>query len=371
MLTEIRCTLATACLLSAAFTGANAQTVPPRPLPGAVPPEYPEAALREGIEGAVSYRAHVGANGVVKSVEILTVPATGYGFEDAVRRSVSAWRFVAATADGVAAEGVYESTAQFAPALHGEFVFPVTPLEAWTAIQEIARGLKLDSAAIDKRQHVLVTRPVRYRDDVYPRTETLGLAAKATVQDIQWHLAAPPGFTKARVAVATITTVRRSDGEILTNYSDAVLRYWFVSKLGERLGHTGEPLAAGPTRRSIQSPPEPPGPGSPACPTTPRPPVSPAEMKQQGFKFAKPVFQLAPVYPRRLIKASTQGTVQVRGVVTEHGTLSLAQVDSSNAPEEFKTATVAAASLWRFQPATLDGCSVMTEVTLGMTFSLR
>lgn len=83
-----------------AHADVQAQTVPPRPLPDAVPPEYPDAALNAGIEGPVSYRAMVGADGTVKSVEILKVPATGYGFEDAVRRAVIDWTFAPATSAG-------------------------------------------------------------------------------------------------------------------------------------------------------------------------------------------------------------------------------------------------------------------------------
>lgn len=147
MLNTIRSAIAfllLSCAVSlAAVPAAHAQTVPPRPLAGSVPPPYPDAALVAGIEGSVTYRALVGADGIPKSVDIADVPAKGYGFEDAVRRAVGAWRFAPATADGVPVEGVYEAVAPFTPVLPGEFVFPVTPVAAWVAVQAFARELKL------------------------------------------------------------------------------------------------------------------------------------------------------------------------------------------------------------------------------------
>ena len=347
----------------------SAQTVPASPLPESVPPPYPDAALAAGIEGMVRYRATIGVDGTVKSVEILEVPAKGYGFEDVVRRTVSGWRFRPATSGGAPVESVVETASQFVPTLPGEFVFPVTPADAWTAMQAIAQELKLGSETLEKAQHVLVSRSVPYRDSVYPKPDALGLPPGVKMEEIQWHLAAPPGFTTARVAIAAVTIVRRSDGLRFTHYRDEALTYWFLARLAERLGHAPEALAASPTRRGLQSPPEPSDPGRRECPATPMLPTPTTIPKEAAMP--KALSRVQPIYPRRMAENLTQATVPVSAVVTEHGTMSDLSVANAKAPEELKVAAITAASLWRFVPLKLDGCAALINVTLQMSFGFR
>jgi len=347
---------------------ASAQTVPASPFPESVPPAYPDAALAAGIEGAVKYRATVGVDGTVKSVEILDVPAKGYGFEDVVRRTVGGWRFKPATAAGVAVESVVESAAQFTPTLTGEFVFPVTSDDAWTAMHAIARELKLGSEKLEKTEHMLVTRSVPYRDDVFPKTDALGLPPGVKMEEIQWHLAAPPGFIKARVAIAAVTVVRRSDGLRFTHYRDEALTYWIVARLAERLGHAPEALAANPSRRGLQSPPEPSALGGRECPSTP---LLVASKLPTGAVPPKALSIVQPVFPRLMVARLAQAKVLVTGVLTEQGTMAELSVTSMDAPEELKIAAVTAASLWHFVPAKLDGCAALFKITVETTFRVR
>lgn len=357
------------CAMSA--TPASAQRIPPSPLPGAVPPLYPDAARSAGIEGDVRYRVLVGTDGVPKSIGIVDAPATGHGFEDAVKRAVSAWRFAPATDNGVPVEGLYESVATFVAVLPGEFVFPVSPAEVWTELQRFTAELRLKSQTTNKNRNVLVTKWTGYRKERYPPATDLGLPAGATVQEIQWHASVAPSFAKARVAIGVVTHVRRSDGLLFTVYNDEALVHWFAAKLSERLGQPSEPLSADPVRRDRQSPFQ--GPGSleaTACKAPSGPPLS---MADSGNALANPklVFQEIPVYPLRQIQSRETGEVLLEGVVTEHGTLAQLTLGSRDVPEEMKTAAVSAASLWRFVPAHVDGCPVQTKVTIEMTFSLR
>lgn len=64
-----------------------------RPLPGNPPPSYPKAANEAMVVGDVIFRALLTEKGRVKSVSILKVPEEDMGFEDAVRKAVSRWRF--------------------------------------------------------------------------------------------------------------------------------------------------------------------------------------------------------------------------------------------------------------------------------------
>ena len=119
----------------------NAQVTAPVPAAESPAPQYPDAALFAGIEGDVRYRAHVAADGRVTNVDVLSVPAQGYGFEDVVRRTVSGWHFTPASRDGVAIDATYEGKAVFIPALPGEFSFAVPSEDAWAAIEAMVKDL--------------------------------------------------------------------------------------------------------------------------------------------------------------------------------------------------------------------------------------
>lgn len=352
-----------------AAAGVQAQTVPPRPLSGAVPPEYPEAALNAGLEGPVTYRANVGADGTVTSVEILKVPATGHGFEDAVRRAVTTWTFAPATSAGTPVDGVYDGVAQFSPALPGEFVFDVTPAAAWIAVERMIRELDGEAVTLDRRRQVLVTRWARYRDRQYVPADRLGLPRAVRVDLLQWHVAVPPGFATARVAVAAALELRRSDGFDFTKYNDPVLGQWFIERLAERLGRAGTPLSANPVRRAEQSPPTPASRREGSCPS---PSVAGRPLTTEAGRLVSPrvISQVMPRYPLRQLQDRTQVSVTVTGTMTEHGTFSRLAVQDAQVPEELRTASLLAASLWRFRPETLDGCPTMTAVTVQMAFRL-
>lgn len=128
--------------LTVAAVPARPQTTAPVPPTVSAPPLYPDSALFSGIEGDVKYRAHVDADGIVTAVDILSVPATGHGFEDVVRRAVSSWRFTPAMANGIATAGTFEAAVPFTPTLPGEFVLPVSPVGAWAAIEIVAKELR-------------------------------------------------------------------------------------------------------------------------------------------------------------------------------------------------------------------------------------
>lgn len=358
------------CLLSLiGAAGTSAQSALPQPLPGVVPPAYPDAAQYAGIEGDVAYRAAIDARGVVTAVDILSVPAAGFGFEDAVRRAVSAWRFSPAVANGIPVAGVFEATATFTGTLPGEFVFPVTPTEAWAALRALVQEFQLKSEMMNEKRQVVVTRRGRYRDEIFPKPEAVGRPDRLEVREIQWHLAAPPGYTRARVVIGVVTILRRTDGVQFTVYNDETLVHWLRAKLSDRLGHAGEPMAAGPTRRANQSPLATVGPEDTACPTLPGPPVS----KSTTGQFVRPtlVYAHQPVYPLRQRNERTEGVVRLAGIVTEHGTLSRMEIKTREVPEEMQTTTVGAASLWRFTPARLNGCAVMTEIEIEMSFAIK
>jgi len=76
-------------------------------------PDYPSDLVRAEIEGSATVRVLIGADGRVKTVEM--VSATNPGFFDATRRqALRYWKFRPATKDGVAMESWRTMTVRFA-----------------------------------------------------------------------------------------------------------------------------------------------------------------------------------------------------------------------------------------------------------------
>jgi periplasmic protein TonB len=79
---------------------------------GRLQPDYPPNCAREGIEGSVSVRVRIGADGRVSAVEVLRSDHEDFSRvtqEAALRK----WRFIAATRDGEATESWKEMTVRF------------------------------------------------------------------------------------------------------------------------------------------------------------------------------------------------------------------------------------------------------------------
>lgn len=75
-------------------------------------PAYPAGMLRAQLEGSVTVRVTIGADGRVKAIDRLT--AASDAFWEATRdQAMRRWRFEPATRDGVAVESVREMTVHF------------------------------------------------------------------------------------------------------------------------------------------------------------------------------------------------------------------------------------------------------------------
>jgi TonB family protein len=93
--------LAASLVVATALLGqSNDDNTPAKPRPGNASPVFPPKAWTSGFEGAVAFRAQVTEEGAVASVEILSTPAPGVGFEEAVRDAVSKWHFDPARQSG-------------------------------------------------------------------------------------------------------------------------------------------------------------------------------------------------------------------------------------------------------------------------------
>lgn len=85
--------------------------IDPRAMP-AFQPDYPGSMIRQGLEGSVTVRVSIGADGKVTAIERLS--ATDEAFWIATQRhAMRKWRFRPATRDGVAVPGTKVLTVHF------------------------------------------------------------------------------------------------------------------------------------------------------------------------------------------------------------------------------------------------------------------
>lgn len=79
---------------------------------GRIPPVYPMAAKRRGIEGWVKVRFVVNEQGTVETITIVDAKPPGM-FDHNVRQCVSKWRFKPGTVEGLPVKAWVETTIRF------------------------------------------------------------------------------------------------------------------------------------------------------------------------------------------------------------------------------------------------------------------
>lgn len=101
---------------------------------------------------------------------------------------------------------------------------------------------------------------------------------------------------------------------------------------------------------------------------------SPAEAFPGDAKVVplRKVHEVAPVYPHNARDAGAQDDVMVVGTILEDGAFIPTKVPNAAATHgELMAMAVGAASLWRFEPTSVGGCHVLTEMTITVSFTLK
>lgn len=65
--------------------------------------------------------------------------------------------------------------------------------------------------------------------------------------------------------------------------------------------------------------------------------------------------KVSPVYPRSAVEDGVEGTVRLKLLVTEAGSVAHVEVAGSSGDRRLDTAAKECVSRWRYQPATQDG----------------
>jgi len=117
---------------------------------------------------------------------------------------------------------------------------------------------------------------------------------------------------------------------------------------------------------------------APREPTAINPNVSPGPVAPvQPIGTTLPVRPLSvthtiPPYPAMAIRLGYEGTVQLRIVVDEHGSVASAEIQASSGHADLDEAAVAwVKSHWRYAPATQNGAPAKADTTAVVTFRLN
>ena len=250
-----------------------------------------------------------------------------------------------------------------ASAVPGEGIYPRPSRVVWEQAKALLQTAGFRVERQDNKHQIFVTQWRNYDAVVLPDSGTLGLDPRDRVKKLQLHLMVSPDHEPVRLAIGSIVELERREGNrtsTILGYRVRSIEDWFLERLDERVGAKHEPLQSTLVGRSEQA-------GrlgsAPACVPKPVPNAKPSPPVK--------VSEVRPIFPAQGYLSRGAG-VQVRGMLSEHGTLNdLVIVDPSPQFAHFESSARAAASLWRFRPVMSGGCPVPASFTVFVTYAVR
>lgn len=179
----------------------------------------------------------------------------GLGFEDAVRATVSQWRFSPATLRGEPTPAVYEGAVKFEFRLRGEAILAASSRDAWTAVRALLEQWKVPLEKADEINQLLITRRVRRAALKVPDQMFVDVPRGYKPNGLVFHVYVTPDMEPARVAVGTVMDISSGwdGGQRLALYGTDAIAQWFVEELAQRMNVRFEPLSASPETRAEQA----------------------------------------------------------------------------------------------------------------------
>ena len=242
-------------------------------------------------------------------------------------------------------------------AIQGEAVYPRPSREIWDHVKAVLEKSGFRADRQDNKNQIVVTQWRRYDAALFP---ALPLAPSDTARRLQLHIMVGTSHEPARVMVGSIVEVERR----VVNKTDTMLSYrvtdveeWFFDALDTRVGVKHEPMATSFGARTEQ--------GTRLSGATP--------CVAAGGDVAKPVrlSDVRPVFPAQGF-GSGEGKVALRGMITEHGSLTELSIPNPNPRySHYEASARAAVSLWRFKPPSLGGCPISTLFSITVSYTIR
>jgi hypothetical protein len=288
---------------------------------------------------------------------------------------VSRWRFSPALLRGNAVASDYFGTLRFDLNLPGQGILSASSKDAWRAVREMLRQLKVPVEKVDDANQTVTSGRVRYVALPLPPPASLGLPPGFQPERLILHIYVTPGMEPARVSVGSVLQVEpiaSNDARHLTAYGLNAIGGWFLEELARRMGARMAVMSASAERRAAQARElMPPGLTDP-CATTPAQLLDPQTTTPAQVSLPRKIYGLQPNYPKDQIEANKTAQIKFHGEITEHGTLiNPTMTEPANAPASFVAAAQLAFGQWRFAPSQVQGCPARTNGTFTSTFNLK
>jgi hypothetical protein len=252
--------------------------------------------------------------------------------------------------------------------LPGEAMYAGTSKNVWKHVQEMVTQLGFRGDTNDSSHQVLVTRWRDYDEHLLPDSTALRLPPTDRPLRVQLHVAVAPNWDPARVAIGSIVQIqRRESGRSVTifAYRHPALDTWVFASLDSRLGVQHQSMPATPAERAAQAARLMPSSRLDKCATT-----DPYAGKQP-IKPPTKITDVQPIFPAEGAESGDR-KVQIRAVLTEHGTVTDPQIiNPSSSVAHYEASARAAFGLWRFTPAMIGDCPKVSIMTLTVNYRLQ
>jgi uncharacterized protein (TIGR02246 family) len=327
-----------ACLISLSFAvpySASAQKqTPPKLLPGAGAPDYPEQAKDKMIVGPVVFRAKLTAEGKVESVDVIQVPEKGLGFEESVQATVMNWKF----------EPASDGTNPIPYVYVGKVSFSLRPEEE-KAIRETVQK------ATEEWNKGNAGKVASHFDKEGGRilgTEELAKSSKKVEDWIKSQMSGDYKDSQIKVNVDSIVFFPDSDLAMITP---------FFTVTG--VGGQDHPLRGRLNLVLLKES----GDWNALCGQV----VS--RLGSDDFQVPKKVKGAEPDYPNKARQKRIQGTVVLRGTVDLDGKVN--DVEVLRSIPDLDQAAIDAVKEWEYQPATVGGSPTSMVTTMTVSFTIE
>jgi TonB family protein len=357
---------------------------PPRPLADNPRPDYPRRARKAGIEGSVTFSARIDAQGRVTEVTIHDVPAPGFGFEQSVRETVSAWRFEPARREGRPTPAEYIGSAGFFQHLDPDRarMYDLPAQVVWTEMLALLKelGIKARWHSIDEESGLVVTNWTRFKSGKFDRPIFEELPEGQRAIDFKLNIYIPRVSEPARVYIdSTIRAhveqgyfVGRHASRVVNNiFSAGVVEAWLFGKLEARLQQSGVMIPSGYARRRelastlVGSVPD------ERCAR-----LAGDQIFVSGIDGVTRPEDLWPSsrdelrYPVQMIDQQKSGRVTLFALISPDGRVDDLQFVNASDKDlgHFVRSALANFYSWRFKPAIKEGCPVPAYLTFHAEF---
>jgi TonB family protein len=250
----------------------------------------------------------------------------------------------------------------------GDYVIATDPATAWTHVKSLMAQMKYKTVRLDEEHQYLVTEETNYARTL-PDLKQLGIVKDGRPTRVKWYVSVPRDFAAARLSIASEVQVVNGR-EVYTVYRTPPLAEWFRDQLSRHMTLSIEPLSSDVQERTNRSSPIS-EPDHRSC----SPPASPIMVRDTpvpNLRMPQVLQEYKPFFPQGEMRQQHEGSVLLQGVVMEHG--SVTSIKILRSPDDspgLVTNAIAAAAMWRFLPARVDGCPVPMTITIELSFKLR